>query len=84
MRRLYLVLCIVFIVAGCQTARPSGPTCDSGILSGTPAGPSPAPVPPPSGDRPMQAGQAAAKAPTPAMLILREKISKSFEVRRDK
>jgi hypothetical protein len=83
MRQLYLVLCIAFIVAGCQTARPSGPTCDHGILSGTPAGPSPAPVPPPPGDRTMQAGQAAAKAPTQAMLLLREKISKSFEVRRD-
>ncbi len=73
MRRIYLVLCIALLMAGCNTTRPPGPTCDLHWLSKTPKSDQL-----PVGSRAIGTGKRAVAAPGPT---LREKIAKSFEAR---
>jgi len=84
MRKLYLVLCIVLLLPGCNTTRPPGPTCNLHWLPETQATTSPTPAPPTSYDHTILTGKAITTKPSPSILLLREKISKNFEARREK
>ena len=84
MRRLYLVLCIVLLVAGCNTTRPPGPTCNLHLLPEAQAITSPTLAPLTGDDHTTRTGKLIATKSSPSILLLREKISKSFEARRKK